>query len=130
MTINVKATALALMLSIVPAYAGPPVSGRDWVAECNANLRDAEGRTRQYMCMRYARGLADGLMLWRIVDPQSAKVCIPELADAQQLAEVGKKFFRENPKEQHVTAGELLSFAFRDAWPCEKTPDAVWRKVD
>jgi hypothetical protein len=36
-------------------------------------------------CQAYARGVSDGLKLWRVAQPEGAEVCIPENVSERQL---------------------------------------------
>ena len=110
-----------------PAQAGGPIMIKDWYNECTANQKETVGYMKQLTCLRYARGLADGLELWHLIDPGSAKICVPKQVDAQQLVEVGKKYYRENPKDQHTEAAVLLGLAFQDAFPCDTTPTTSFK---
>ncbi len=116
-----------LTVMAAPAYAGGPIMVKDWYNECTANTKETVGYMKQLTCLRYARGLADGVELWHLLDPNSARICIPKQVDAQQLVEVGKKYYRENPRDQHTEAAVLLGLAFQDAWPCQATPSVNFK---
>ena len=116
---------LLLAATISQAHGQGPLMMKEWISECNASSKDTLGMFRQTLCLRYVRGLADGFTLWEILDPKSAMICIPGEVDNRQLAEVGKKYFRENPKDQHLEAGIVLGISFRDAWPCQAPSPTV-----
>ena len=114
-----------LAATIAPAAAGGPIMVKDWYNECSANPKDTVGFIKRLTCLRYARGLADGIALWQTLQPDTALICIPATVEALQLIEVGKKFYRDNPKDQHIEAGVLLGLAFQDAWPCQSAAPTV-----
>lgn len=106
-------TILALLASLGTAHADPATANQ-WIKDCKG-----KSAVNQIACFTYARGVADGLTLWVHVDKDNAPVCIPDEVTAYQLVEVGKKFYNDSPKDQHLAAGVFLGFAFLEAWPCE-----------
>jgi hypothetical protein len=106
-------TTLALLATLGTANA-EPVTANEWIKDCEGKLL-----VMQVSCFTYARGVADGVSLWNHADQDSAPVCIPNSVTANQLVAVGRKFFKDSPKDRHLAAGVFLGFAFLDAWPCE-----------
>jgi Rap1a immunity proteins len=88
------------------------MTGNEFLRRCQTKTIEA------VQCMGYVRGLADGLILWKIARQDDAPVCIPPQAETQQLLEVAARFIRANPKTRHEEAGMLLGLAFLEAWPC------------
>ena len=109
--------AAALMAAaVLPANAGEPISGNEWLSDCTSKIQ-----IRPILCMIYARGLADGLQLWALTNPESARACIPVKVRTEQLKDIGTRWITNNPKLRHEDAGYLLAIAFIDAWPCKET---------
>jgi hypothetical protein len=96
------AAALAATLFTTPAGAHV-MTGNEWVAECTSKNPAMGDR-----CLKYARGLADGLDLWKFTNPDSAVVCIPSAVIASQLPDIGIAYITANPADRHLAAGELL----------------------
>lgn len=110
-TLLTTLTALTMLTGTAQA---DPATAKEWVKDC-----EGKSAVNQIACFTYARGVADGLTLWVHVDKDNAPVCIPDEVNAMQLVAVGKKFFKDSPKDQHLAAGVFLGFAFLEAWPCE-----------
>lgn len=106
-------TTLAFLTLLGTTAQADPVTAKEWIKDC-----EGKSAISQVACFTYARGVADGLALWVHVDNDSSPVCIPDAVNAMQLASVGRKFFKDSPKDQHLDANVLLGFAFLEAWPC------------
>jgi hypothetical protein len=87
--------------------------GNSFLRSCDVDPGGIQG-----WCIDYAQGLADGLMVWQILSPDTARACIaPEIA-ASQLREVAVRYLRAHPEKRHQSAGIVLANAFVEAWPC------------
>jgi hypothetical protein len=103
-------TALALALVATPALANPAQNGNDWASDCAKH---------DPFCLGYARGFADGVSLWNILSPETAKICIPNEVLTDALTEVALRYIKVHPESRTETAGILMSYAFVEAWPCK-----------
>lgn len=108
-------TTLALLASLGAAQAGGTVTAKEWIKYCDGGKNPGN----KIACLAYVRGVADGLNLWNHAETNTAPVCIPSDVNTDQLVAVGQKFFRDSPKDRHLTASVFLGFAFLDAWPCD-----------
>jgi hypothetical protein len=109
--------AIALALVAVPAHAGPTSSAGEFSEQCQDGGLGASGSLR--WCVGYARGLADGLDVWRELSPDTALICIDRKVEADTLLEVGLRFVKAHPEYHTAPAPHVLAMAFREAWPCK-----------
>jgi phage tail protein X len=104
-----------LAAAIGPARAQNYVTGNEWYALCtNSNGGPQLG------CVTYARGIADGFLVWQQVLPNNALVCLPDNSVANQLRDVGLKYIKQHPETRDQWIGELLLRAYAEAWPCKR----------
>ena len=106
----------ALVLAMASAHARKGTEGPSF---CTSSPKTDVAAARYASdCYSYPRGLADGIILWRILDPDHGWICIPSAATAAQLRDVTIDFMRSNPKDRHLDVSILMGLAFQDAWPC------------
>src|SRR5262245_572233 len=111
---------LLLMVAIAAALIQPALAelrewtGNDWEADCAA-----PEAYKHLACLEYARGVREGLEVWRMMSRSTALVCIPGEVTTGQIVEVDRKFIKENPEHRHLPIRILLTRAFKVAWPCE-----------
>ena len=115
-TRKILLVAAAVMALATPAMAAGPASGNDWVDQCHSKV----GTWQWSMCFGYARGVADGLMQWYYVAPETAVICIDKRVQSQQLVDVALDYIKANPKTRAEDAVVLLSRSFEDAGPCKE----------
>ena len=115
-TVTCIVSAAALVLAIAPAHAR---NGTEWLSFCTSTPKSDVAAARYNSdCYSYPRGLADGITLWKVLDPDHGWICIPSAATAAQLRDVTIDFIRSNPKDRHLDVGILMGLAFQNAWPC------------
>jgi Rap1a immunity proteins len=68
-------------------------------------------------CVRAAS--ADGLTLWQVGQPETAKVCIPKTVSEQELIAVASNYVRRNPNDRDLRISVVLGLAFMETWPCK-----------
>jgi Rap1a immunity proteins len=106
-------------------------TGNDWAVDCRVPDRES---SRYVSCLRYARGVADGLIVAQMLDeaasregstPPTSIICVPKLATSDQIVEVGLRYWdTANPETRSLRASQLLAEAWLKTWPCskERTP--------
>jgi Ssp1 endopeptidase immunity protein Rap1a len=108
----VPVAATCLLTTFAHAAAPPTYSGNEWLDYCNS------GQAGQILCLTYARAVADTIQLWSRLAPHTAPACIPQEVTTGQLKEIGQRFMMVNAKDRHYEAAQLLTAAFKQAWPC------------
>jgi hypothetical protein len=92
------------------------ITAKDWTPICAPKTTNQMDRM---YCQAYARGVSDGLKLWRAAQPDGAEVCIPENVSERQLIDVTSDYIRRNPKVGPLRIAAVLGLAFLEAWPCK-----------
>ena len=103
----------ALFLATGTAHAGS-IRTDIWVKACTA--KEAAGRT---LCMGYALGLYDGLILWYANSKDPIKICVPEkpFVSGEQLKDIGLGYIRKHPDSNSRPIAVVLREALEEAFP-------------
>jgi Rap1a immunity proteins len=116
---------LAMITQINAQHPVKALSGNQMLVDCVPK----NGVARYYLCLGYALGLAEGFMTGistgRKYSRSSFEPCLPETAITQQLVDVGLDYIRKHPEKRHFDAGDLLLFAWSEAWPCKEEDKKV-----
>ena len=118
--LSASAVVLALGGITTSAHAAAYQTGSDYVTECAAHAD-----WKNIACLTYARGIADGLTMWRNAEPDAAYACIPDEVESAQLRDVALRYIQDNPKNRHFAAGALIAGALVHNWPCAKPGEKV-----
>jgi hypothetical protein len=80
--------------------------------------------------MRYARGVADGFIVARMLDETvsetrktapTSMICIPDLATSRQIVDVALSYWdTANQETRSLKVSQLLAEAWLKAWSCSK----------
>jgi Rap1a immunity proteins len=93
--------------------------GNELYDSCSVGESDSTFYQSQAMCMGYITGVSDMLELNQMPG-QRLMVCVPSDVTAQQMADVVRKYLRENLQERHLDAALLVWGALVRVWPCSK----------
>lgn len=111
MKIALAVLAVALTLGPVLDASGQGMTTGDLQAYCGRSIGDE----LKSHCYSYIDGFADALY----VDGRPDKsVCIPQQANARQMAQVFTKWASENPQLHHLPSAQGLFLALLHAFPC------------
>jgi hypothetical protein len=116
----INALFAATVIAAMPMPAAAQVraiTGGDWPDICTSKTTNQMDRM---YCQAYARGIADGLTLWQVGQPETAEVCFPKTVAEQELIAVGSNYIRRNPKDRNLRISVVLGLAFLEAWPCKR----------
>lgn len=105
---------MALLASALPspALARPFTTSKDFLEFC-----DIDEAYNQSTCSAYVWGLAEGLRTMAI-NYKPDFWCMPPTVNMKQLYDVGRAFMLNNPDVTHYKPSDLLSLAWRQAYPC------------
>ena len=99
---------LALLLASAPASATPQwMNGNKLYEGCTRNTNST---------LMYAAGAIDAAA--DLVD--SVGYCIPKAVELGQVSDVLCRYLRNHPEQRHWGGSLLISYAMKEAWPCEK----------
>jgi len=68
-------------------------------------------------CSGCAIGLNDGLIIEGSV---SGRICLSEVTNSQQLADVILKYPKNHPENRHELTGILMYHAMKESFPCNQ----------
>jgi hypothetical protein len=77
-------------------------------------------------CLGYADGFISGVTAERSAQqalgrpPSRQLFCIPNGVTTGQAVQVSLRYLQQHPADLHMDAGDLLYFAFMDAFPCKE----------
>ncbi|MFK7901403.1 MAG: Rap1a/Tai family immunity protein [Nitratireductor sp.] len=125
-----KTLFLAIILHCTnPQVATSAISGNEIYAVCNSSVETEKG-----FCIGYVTGAWEGIktgtarMLLQSgavdiknIDSSSnefLQICMPSSATVLQSLDVFISYLRDNPKNRHDTARNLIINAYQEAFPC------------
>lgn len=77
-------------------------------------------------CLGYVLGAAHVMGVWEHMSKDTAKICIPEKTNADELRAVLLDFYkRGNAEVKAYNIDDVALFAFEEKWPCSTEPDVV-----
>ena len=69
-------------------------------------------------CNGYARGYADAFIFWKVAEPKTAKVCIPDKTHTAVLVLAVTRYINGHPESRQAPIGALVAIALLEAWSC------------
>lgn len=113
MKIASAALAIALALGPFAGALGQSKTAGDLQAYCARPIGDE----LKSHCYSYIDGFADALYVDRRPDKN---ICVPQEANARQMAQVFSRWAAENPQLHHLSGADGLFLALLDAFPCRR----------
>ena len=91
-----KMFALVVVACLMSAPSYAQRSGDTFLSACegrgwNGKGKGGDAAVAMGHCYGYARGIADALMIWETLSPETAKACIPNNVTTQELVEATQK---------------------------------------
>jgi Rap1a immunity proteins len=111
-------TILVALLALTAANAAEEnlaIDGKKFMDLCNTT-----DQKMLAVCASFTLGVSDTLAVWRALHPSTARVCVPNAVQLNQMIDVGLDYVQRFPAERHLSAARLLLVAFTDAWPCKR----------
>jgi hypothetical protein len=100
---------------------GDSVDVHPWTADQYMKHCISDIEERYFACQLYTRGFADGVIVRSYFSKDEQSICIPRGKDSvttKQLIDVAIGYIRKRPEQKGTWSAILMTFAFREAWPC------------
>src|SRR5437762_2917157 len=121
----------ALLLALLACSASTlaqypePGTGDALLRECAEAERFIDGHSGADMmlangCVSYVSGYRDALNVWRLLDKDRQKICIPDVASNEKVIRALINDLRDNPRTLRVPRSTAMLVAMQRTFPCQK----------
>jgi hypothetical protein len=110
---------LALAFAAAIAAPAPQADGSFFTGNDLHEVCQSTEGFHEVMCTVYIAGVNDAMVT--VIASKAIKplYCLPKHVDGEQLADIVRKYLKNNPASRHTAASSIVMIALRVSFPCK-----------